>query len=395
MIRDSNARELFDFVRSADISDVKTLNEIVSRYDLISYSIEEILSAVKKKSSDILLIDARSEKEFEETAIPNALNFPVLSNNERHNVGLIYKNYSQTSALWLAIQYAEPKYEHLKTFLEANNAPEKNIFIYCWRGGGRSRYLAKMVSDLGYKTGYLKGGIRSYRQKVNKYFSLEKFSDCLLELSGLTGCGKTELLRSVTGILPVIDLELSARHFSSLLGHIPFEIRNFSPVSNQSAFENSVYSQIFFNRTENESETTFIIESESRKIGPFRMPEIIFDRLQNSDTITISCSIETRIKRIVRDYFGNDLEGINPMIKIMNDKENFFRQQLSNKIFDELISLLQKSRVSEFCEIMIRDYYDKKYLKKPKSPVAEISTDDIDSAKDNLICVYNKQVLRK
>ncbi len=389
MIKDSNPKELFEYVRSADVSEVNDLNEILSGYNSVFVSIEEILTALKFNSSEILLIDARSEKEFEVSAIPNALNFPVLTNSERHNVGLIYKKYSQTSALWLAIQYAEPKSESLKEFLKANNASEKKTYIYCWRGGGRSKYLSKMAADQGLNPSSLTGGYRSFRKNVNKYFSKKKFSEGLLELSGLTGCGKTELLRSVNGILPVIDLELSARHFSSLLGHIPFEIRNYSPVSNQSAFENSIYSQIFFEKNETNSETRFVIESESRRIGPFEMPAMIFEKLQRSPSVKITCSIDGRIKRIVNDYFGKDLIGIEPMLKIMNDKENFFRQHLSNKYFDYLIKLLKEQRVSEFCEIMIKEYYDKKYLDKAKTPVAEISTDDIISAKKNLINVYN------
>ncbi len=354
MIKDSNPKELFKYVRSADVSEVKSLNEIISGYDFKSVSIEEILSSIKINSSETLLIDVRSEKEFEESAIPGALNFPVLTNSERHNVGLIYKKYSQTSALWLAIQYAEPKSESLKEFLKANNAYEKKTYIYCWRGGGRSKYLSKMAADLGRKPAVLKGGYKSFRQSVNNYFSQSKFGEGLLELSGLTGCGKTELLRSVTGLLPVIDLELSARHFSSLLGHIPFEIRNYSPVSNQSAFENSVYSQIFFGKNVNLAETKYVIESESRRIGPFEMPGILFEKLQSSPSVKITCSIDGRIKRIVNDYFGEDLKGIKPMLKIMNDKENFFRQRLSNKSFNYLIMLLNEQRVSEFCEIMIK-----------------------------------------
>ena len=78
------------------------------------------------------------------------------------------------------------------------------------------------------------------------------------------------------------------------------------------------------------------------------------------------------------------------MLKIMNDKENFFRQRLSNKSFDYLIMLLNEQRVSEFCEMMIKEYYDKKYLDKAKTHIIEISTDDIISAKETLISVYNK-----
>ena len=133
-----------------------------------------------------------------------------------------------------------------------------------------------------------------------------------------------------------------------------------------------------------------MIESESRRIGPFEMPAILFEKLQSSPSLKITCRIDGRIKRILNDYFGEDLKGIEPMLKIMNDKENFFRQRLSNKSFDYLIMLLNEQRVSEFCEMMIKEYYDKKYLDKAKTHIIEISTDDIISAKETLISVYNK-----
>lgn len=393
MLKEFKPKELFDFIRTIDVSNLPELKTIFKNYSWNKLSIEEVLIILKQHSENVLLIDARSEKEFDESSIPFGKNFPVLNNSERHNVGLVYKKYSQVSAQWLAMQYADPKSDKLKKFLEENKAAEKNIIIYCWRGGGRSSYLSKMICDLRYKTSTLICGYKSYRNEVNNFYSQESFPFELLELSGLTGCGKSELLQSVSQEIPVIDLEFAAKHFSSLLGHIPYKIRNFAPVTTQTAFENNIYSQIHFNKSSqyiSNSKLTYLIESESRRIGFLEMPKIIYNKLQSAKTIKINCTVENRVKRIVRDYFGDDLRGIEPMIKIMNEKEKFFKQQLSSKVFQDLITLLENGNVEKFSEIMIVDYYDRKYIDKGKIPVAEINLDDIDKGKEQLKEIYSE-----
>jgi len=400
MIKDKSSKELFEFIRTIDTKDIPSLKTILSSYTSGKASIERLLESLKISGEKILLIDTRSEKEFDESSLPYSINFPVLNNFERHNVGLIYKKYSQSSALWLALQYSNPKVESLKQFLSQNEADKKNIYVYCWRGGGRSGYLSKMISDLGYKPVVLTGGHKSFRKAVNDFFSKKIFPYELLELSGLTGSGKSELLRSVSNELPVIDLEYSAKHYSSLLGHIPYEIRNFKPVQSQSAFENDIYSQIYLNSVKipttqltqqtQPSQLTYLIESESKKVGDFEIPKILYEKLITAPTIKVTSSLPNRIKRIVNDYFNEDLRGLEPMIRIITEKEKFFRQQLSNKIYDELILLLNQKRVEEFTGIMIVAYYDKKYKDKGKKPLAEISTDDLGEAKKELLDIYKK-----
>lgn len=394
----NSSKDLFEYIRKNETNNVQPLKSMLALYNIQKLSVTRLIQSLRYGLDKILLIDARSEKEFEESSLPYSLNFPILNNFERHNVGLIYKKYSQTSALWLAMQYADPKIESLKEFLEANKAADKNIYVYCWRGGGRSGYLAKMISDIGYNVTTITGGQRAFRKSVNEFFSINKFPYELIELSGLTGCGKTELLESVSDELPVINLELAARHFSSLLGHIPYQIKNFRPVKNQSAFENNIYSQIRLSDLTDSSDlldlndsthsTHFLIESESRKVGDFEIPKKLFDKLQTAPAINIISTFENRIKRIVRDYFGDDLRGILPVKSILTGKEKFFKQQLSNKIFNELIFLLDSERVYDFTEIMIKEYYDKKYKDKGKKPIGEISSDNIDSAKKELHFIY-------
>ena len=378
-----NKEKLFQYVRTFDLDKIPTLQSIIDRYNWNCININELLKIITT-GNNFLLIDTRSEKEFDNSSIPFSLNFPVLSTEERHNIGLIYKKYSKMAALKLALEYAEPKRESLKLFLEKYNATDKNIIINCWRGGGRSSYLAKMICDLGYKPATLLEGFKSYRNKVFEFFSQQELLYDLIELSGLTGSGKTELIKAVANNFPVIDLELAARHFSSLFGFVPYKIKNFTPVANQSSFENNIFSQIIKNNKYFPNHKTFLIESESKKVGDFLIPKPLYDKLQHAPTIRVECSFENRIERIVKDYFGDNNKGIPEMEKIFIKSERFFRQQLSNPVYDNLLIKLQSANVIEFTEIMINKYYDIRYKEKPKKTELIINTNNLGTAVNEL-----------
>lgn len=382
---------------SNDIGNELSVKDLLKNYEIKYIDIDLLHSGLKDISGKILLIDARSEKEFSDASIPFSKNFPVLTNEERHFVGIIYKKYSKSSAIKLALKYAIPKISELKNFLQKNDAQNKKIIVNCWRGGGRSAYLSKMIHDLGYDVEVLSGGIKSFRKEVNKFFDLEKFPFEILEISGLTGCGKTELLKFVSGNLPVIDLEFAARHFSSLLGHIPFEIKGVKKVKGQSEFENNIYNQIRLNNSEycayDNLNYPFLIESESRRVGNFNVPEVLYREMESAPSIKLTGSMSSRVNRIVNDYFSDKEKGVELMTDLFKTKGNFFKQQLSNKIFDELLLLLENGEVFKFTEIMIRDYYDKRYREKKKIPVTEINSDDMDSASAELIYLYKKKYI--
>lgn len=385
-----NKKKLFEYVRTFDIDKIQSFESIIQNYKWESITIDELFNVIIN-NDDFVLIDTRSEKEYENSSIPFSLNFPVLSTEERHNVGLIYKTYSKKASLKLAMEYANPKLERLKDFLCKNKAENRKIIINCWRGGGRSSYLAKMICDLGYKPMTLVGGFKSYRNKVNEFFSKQTFPYDLIELSGLTGTGKTELLRIVSGRVPIIDLELAARHFSSLFGFVPYKIKNFKPVANQSAFENNLFSQIIKNKKNFPRQNTFLIESESKKVGDFLIPKPLYNKLLEAPTIKITSSLNKRLNRIVKDYFGDKRKGISEMEIIFKKSERFFRQQLSNPVYDDLLKKLRAEEVYEFSEIMINKYYDVRYKEKVKTPLAKINSDNIKTATNELIELFSNQ----
>jgi tRNA 2-selenouridine synthase len=384
-------KELFAYARTFDLRNIPVLSDFLEKYNLKFITIDEL--EPKLFVDKLLIIDARSEKEYSETHIPNSVNFPVLNNEERHNVGLIYKKYSNSAALKMAMDYADPKSENLRVFLKSQNAKDKQIVVYCWRGGGRSKYLSKMIIDAGYDVLVLKKGIKAYRNNAVKYFSLNNFPFKLIELSGLTGCGKTEIIHELARNFPVLDLEKSARHYSSLFGYIPYKIRNFEPVFNQTAFENNTYSQIIYNRNVYTDYESFFVESESKKLGDFNIPPSLYSEIDNAVSIKILSSMENRIKRIVKDYFDDDNKGLEEMIRLFRLKERLFRKELSNKKYEYALSELESSRTYTFTEIMLKDYYDVKYKEKPKVPLYTISSDNLASCIEEITSIYIKEFL--
>ncbi len=380
----NNDKELFQYLLKSDKTPSISLKNIFEKYDFkyveLNESIRDIFSNDK-----LLLIDARSEKEFEEAPIPGAMNFPVLRNSERHFTGLAYTKFSQTSAVKLAIDYAEPKIDSLFQFLNQNKASEKRIIVYCWRGGGRSKYLAKMITDLGFKPEIIIGGQKKYRAIANEFFDSNPFPYKLLEISGMTGCGKTDLLNYLKKFHPVIDLEKSALHFSSLFGFVPYKIRGFKSVKNQSAFENRLFGEIMIESLRPDFNNLFLVESESRKIGDFFIPQNFYSAVENAPNIHITSSLENRIKRIRDAYFGDYEKGKEAMIEIFKVKERYFKKELSTKLYYDAMNSLNYDDVNKFIEMMLLFFYDKKYKVKPKIPLLEISSDNIPNASDSII----------
>lgn len=368
-------KELFEYARNLDFKNVKHLSELLKYYNFDYITYTEFLNLYFQ--NNLLIIDARSENEFNESHIFDSTNFPVLTNQERHNVGLIFKKYSQKAALHLAAEYADPKLSKLNKFLKKNNASDKTIIVYCWRGGGRSKYLSKLIIDLGFKPLLLQGGFKSFRKSVFDYFYNKNFPYELIEITGSTGTGKTELLKFLQDDFSIIDLEDSAKHYSSLFGFVPYKIQNILPILNQSAFENNVYYSIINSLKTICNPDFFLVESESKKIGNFLIPDNLYNKINNAECIKAECSIENRVRRINKDYFGLNNEGIIEIEKIFISKKRYFRKELSNIVYDYLLKDLKSGNIDSFSETMLTQFYDKKYKDKGKKPLVTINTDDI------------------
>ena len=180
-----------------------------------------------------VFIDVRSSGEFEQDHILEAVNFPILTNEERHIVGTIYKQVSQQKAITEGMKFYEQKIPELKKFVQ--QFENKTLIVYCWRGGMRSKIIATLFGSLGYKTFQLKDGYKAYRKVILDQLTNFKLKPKVYVLYGLTCSGKTALLQKLPNS---IDLEGLAQHRGSLYGAIGLKPRT------QKMFDNLLLRQL-------------------------------------------------------------------------------------------------------------------------------------------------------
>ena len=213
------------------------------------------------------VIDVRSPAEFAEDHVPGALSCPVLDDEERARVGTLYKQVSPFAARKVgAALVAANIARHIEAnFLE--HPRQWRPLVYCWRGGKRSGSMTHVLREIGWAAQQLDGGYKSFRRHVIGELDALAAGLRFRVLCGLTGSGKSRLLRALAERgEPVLDLEAIAAHRGSVLGDLPQE-----PQPSQKGFETQLWQAL---RKLDPSRTVFV-ESESRKIGNLRVPEIV------------------------------------------------------------------------------------------------------------------------
>ena len=89
---------------------------------------------------DIPIVDVRAPIEFNKGHIPESLNIPLLTNEDRHRVGLCYRQSGHQAAVHLGLKLIGPRMaDFAQSGMDA--AKDGKIAVYCQRGGnsGRSR----------------------------------------------------------------------------------------------------------------------------------------------------------------------------------------------------------------------------------------------------------------
>lgn len=299
-------------------------------------STEEFLNL----SKTIPTIDVRSPGEYDHAHIPGALNLPLFSNEERAEVGTIYKQRGRVKAVQRGLEIVGPKMSQFSKFALALDS--QKVLIHCWRGGMRSSSMAWLLETLGIECYLLEGGYKSYRNYVLKSF--EKGLKIVL-LGGFTGSGKTDLLTILKDSgEQVIDLEGLANHKGSAFGSI-----GLPPQPSNEMFEN-LLSQVII---ATDSERFVWIEDESRNVGKVFIPEKLWLQMRKAPLIRIESSFEERLERLVRDYATEDSKRLEESIAKIEKRLGYDNCKFALEACREG----NLKRAAEICLI----YYDKAY----------------------------------
>ena len=109
-------------------------------------------------------IDVRSPGEYEESHIPGAVNMLLFTNEERAEVGTLYKQKGSAAAKWRAMEIVSPKLPAILGAIKEWQERENQPVIYCWRGGMRSGSVASFLEFAGLEAIRFLVVIRAYRQ---------------------------------------------------------------------------------------------------------------------------------------------------------------------------------------------------------------------------------------
>lgn len=240
------------------------------------------------------IIDARSPAEFAADHIPGAINLPVLSDEERTQIGTLYKQVSAFEAKKLGAALVS---RNIAFHLESHflDKPKKyRPLVYCWRGGNRSGSLTHVLQKIGFAASQLEDGYKAYRSKVVE--DLKNMPDRFQfqVICGPTGSGKSRLLRALNKAgAQVLDLEELAAHRGSVLGVLPDQ-----PQPTQKAFESALWSHL---RRLSANEPVYV-ESESKKIGGLQVPDGLIAAMRASPCVRLHLPREARILLLVEEY---------------------------------------------------------------------------------------------
>ena len=320
-----------------------------------------------------MIIDVRSPEEFQIDHIPCAVNMPVLTDNQRNEVGKIYKEISPFEARKLGASYVSKNISaHIENRLLTKNREFKPL-IYCWRGGQRSAAFSSVLSEIGWQTYQLEGGYKTYRKGV-----ISKLNNCsyeikLIRIAGYTGAGKTKLLHLLRQKgKQVIDLEQIAGHRGSLLG----EIKNKKQPS-QKQFEGNILSAIQKMST---AQHVFV-EAESSTIGNLMLPAPFWKKLKSAPFIWLEVPLTSRSKFLLEEYawLTEGAETLKKLAELIKRKGNL---KLAELVAEDINRCDWKS----VAENLLSSYYDCRYKKSlQKSPALKIAEVYQDNCSDSAV----------
>lgn len=321
--------------------------------------------------NEVPLMDVRAPVEFAKGSFPGSINAPLMNDEERHRIGICYKEKGQDKAIELGHQLVSgdikaQRIEAWKRFV----AKHPDGYLFCFRGGLRSRLTQQWIKDSGIDFPLIKGGYKALRRflidSLDQLIEREEFRI----LSGRTGTGKTRVLMDLPN---PVDLEGLANHRGSSFG------RQVSPQPSQIDFENRL--AVAMLKAHHRVGGPVYLEDESRLIGRCAMPERLRARMSESGLLVLEQPLEERIAIIRADYVegmladyiardGEEAGWLNYRDYLLSALDRI-RKRLGGERHLHLRTLMEDALAQQtkgsadghnaWIEGLLRDYYDPMY----------------------------------
>jgi tRNA 2-selenouridine synthase len=315
------------------------------------------------------VIDVRSPAEFAEDRLPGAICLPVLSNEERAEVGRIYVQESRFRARRLGAAYVSRNIaRHLDTAL-ADRPAKFRPLLYCWRGGMRSNAMATVLSAVGWRAGIIDGGYKTWRRLVVDALFESAAPINLVRIDGETGSGKTGVLGALAARgAQTIDLEALACHKGSVFGETPGGAQ-----PSQKYFESALFEAL----RRCDLAKPIVVEAESAHIGRIALPRRFWKAMADSPRIALSAPVEARADYILKSY--RDFIDSPGLVAASIERLRAFHPK---ERIEEWLTQAARSEWRALAVSLMRDHYDPLYArgrKRGAPPLAAVRVDRLDT----------------
>ena len=322
--------------------------------------------------NDVSLMDVRAPVEFAKGALPGTVNLPLMNDAERQQVGTCYKERGQAAAIELGhrLVSGDIKAARIESWIDFAKAHPQGM-LYCARGGLRSQITQQWMNEAGLRFPRVPGGFKALRTLLLGVTEQVARDDDFVVLSGLTGSGKTDVLR---GVGSGIDLEGHANHRgSSFGGRLDGQP---SPVT----FENLL--AIDFLKKQTAGQRHWVLEDEGRCIGTCPVPLALRQRMETAPIVWLEEAFALRVQRILQEYvvdlrvqcsrrWGADA-GFGAFSERLTHSMAKIQKRLGGERYQRLAGLLNAALQaptegaalalhSEWITVLLREYYDPMY----------------------------------
>jgi len=341
-----------------------------------SITIEEFI----EESRYCPVFDVRSPSEFNKARFPGAINLPLFKDDERSNIGTLYKQLGKELAIREGLRIFGPNLisyiQQAETFCKGyykDQVGGAKIILYCWRGGMRSAAMSWLLDLYGFNVSTLVGGY-----KVFRHWALDQLEkDWKIKvLGGYTGSGKTRILRELELLGDaVIDLERLANHRGSAFGRLGQGDNQPS----QEYFENLLALELF-TKTEcvskKNGDANIWIEDESQRIGNVNIPKSLWIRLKTKRLLFLDIPENVRLNEIINVYGEFS-------VNQLKDAVLRIQKRLGGDSL-KVLGLLDSGDIKDAFIILLK-YYDRLYIKSLNAKKEEreelkiISFDELDA----------------
>jgi len=211
----------------------------------------------------------------------------------------------------------------------------------------RSRAFTLFLRALGLPAVQLLDGYKGYRRQI--LAELDRFqAEPLILLDGMTGTGKTDILRRIAEEHPdcVLDLEGIAGHRSSILGDVGLEQAS-----------NKAFRSGLARWARERGEAPFVIvEAESRKVGDAHIPDAVWAAMKAGTPIKVEVPPELRARQLVAEYVRPERR---PEIR---ERLDFLAGRLPKRLAASMLEAFESGDDQSVALILLQHYYDPRYL---------------------------------